>query len=72
MRWFTIAFTNEAEKLLKGTALVVNLTLVDRILGVLDVPFATELENAMNQAAIASIMNPAVQAGQNGLTLADR
>ena len=72
LRRFTIAFTNEAEKLLKGTALVVNLTPVDMILGVLDVPFATELENAMNQAAIASIMNPAIQAGQNGLTLADR
>jgi hypothetical protein len=76
LRRFAVAFTNEAEKLLKGTALIVNMTLVDWILSVLEVTFATELENAMNQAAIVTVTHPpaAPVAGQapTGLQLADR
>lgn len=74
LRRFSLAFGNEAEKLMKGTALVVNLHLVEMILGVLDPVFAEELENTMNQAAIVSIYHPVVAAaGQaNGLALTGR
>ncbi|KAJ7193097.1 hypothetical protein B0H12DRAFT_1231098 [Mycena haematopus] len=75
LRRFAAAFTTEAEKLLAGSALIVNLSLVDMVLGVLEPAFATELENAMNNAIITSITNPVAQVQgqpQNGLLLADR
>ncbi len=74
LRRFSLAFENEAEKLMKGSALVVNLNLVEMILKVLDPVFAEELENTMNQAAIVAIYHPVVAAaGQaNGLSFLDR
>ncbi len=74
LRRFSAAFENEAGKLTVGSALVVNMSLVEMILGVLDPSFATELENAMNQVAVIATAYPlAVPAGQQGaLQLTDR
>ncbi|KAF7348909.1 hypothetical protein MVEN_01411200 [Mycena venus] len=85
LRRFAMAFTNEAEKLLTKSALIVNLTLVEWILWVLEPTFASELENSMNQAAIIAVTHPLPQppapagqppvAGQpppSGLQLEDR
>ncbi|KAF8131331.1 hypothetical protein K438DRAFT_2113697 [Mycena galopus ATCC 62051] len=58
LRRFSLAYQNEAEKLLKGNAQVVNKQLVEWILATLDDSFASELEQAMNQQAIAAFANP--------------
>jgi hypothetical protein len=56
LRHFRLAFETEAEKLKKGpSALVVNQTLVDLILSVLEEGYSQEVEVAMNQQGIRAI-----------------
>ncbi|KAF8169299.1 hypothetical protein K438DRAFT_1983355 [Mycena galopus ATCC 62051] len=65
LRRFSLAFTNEAEKLMDGSAAVVNKQLVDLILAVLEKGFASELERAMNQRAIDDLSKVGGNAGNN-------
>jgi hypothetical protein len=56
LRRFRLAFETEAEKLKKGpSALVVNRTLVDLVLSVLEEGYSQEVEVAMNQQGIRAI-----------------
>lgn len=52
LRRFSLAFRNEAEKLMDGTAAVVNKHLVELILAVLEPSFAQEVERAVGRKAI--------------------
>ncbi|KAF8146188.1 hypothetical protein K438DRAFT_1781230 [Mycena galopus ATCC 62051] len=65
LRRFSLAFTNEAEKLMDGSAAAVNKQLVDLILAVLEQGFASELERAMNQRAIDDLSKVGGNAGNN-------
>ncbi|KAF8127727.1 hypothetical protein K438DRAFT_1789811 [Mycena galopus ATCC 62051] len=60
---FSLAFRDEAEKLMDGSAAVVNKQLVDLILAVLKQGFASELERAMNQRAIDDLSKAGGNAG---------